>query len=51
MSGNGIIVCEHETEGRLPEEENGFAVSGRFKYGKIALTVYKRKESEETESE
>jgi len=52
MSDDGIIVCEHETECRLPEEENGFAISKTYKYGKIALTVYRRKkESEETEEE
>ena len=51
MSENGIIVCEHEKECRLPEEENGFVISGKYRYGKIALTVYKRKESEETETE
>ena len=48
MSGDGIIVCEHEADCRLPMEENGFEVSKTYKYGKIALTVYRRKnESEE----
>ena len=52
MSADGIIVCEHETDCRLPEEEGGFAVSKTYKYGKISLTVYRRKdESEETEEE
>ena len=36
---------------RLPEEVNGFVISGKYKYGKIALTVYKRDNSEETETE
>ncbi len=50
MSDDGIIVCEHEIECRLPEEEGGFTVSKTYKYGKIALTVYRRKqESEDTE--
>jgi len=49
MSADGIIVCEHETECRLPEEENGFVISKQYRYGKIALTVYRRKESEEKE--
>ena len=44
MSSDGIIICEHETECRLPEEENGFAISKTHKYGKISLTVYRRKE-------
>ncbi len=52
MSADGIIVCEHEAECRLPQEENGFTIAKQYKYGKIALTVYRRKNdgSEETES-
>ena len=50
MNDGGIIVCEHETDCRLPEEENGFVISKQYKYGKIALTVYRKKESEETEN-
>ena len=49
MSIDGIILCEHELECRLPDEENGFTKAKTYKYGKIALTVYRRK-SEETES-
>ena len=50
MSADGIIVCEHEADCRLPGEEGDFAVSKTYRYGKIALTVYRRKqESEETE--
>ncbi|MBP3855790.1 MAG: 16S rRNA (guanine(966)-N(2))-methyltransferase RsmD [Ruminiclostridium sp.] len=50
MAQDGIIVCEHEAECRLPEEENGFKIAKQYKYGKIALTVYRRpEESEETE--
>ena len=51
MSEDGIIVCEHETDCRLPEEENGFAVSKTYKYGKIALTVYRRKKQDEENEE
>ncbi len=47
MSADGIIVCEHETDCRLPDEENGFVISKTYKYGKIALTVYRRKEETE----
>lgn len=42
MSENGIIVCEHEKECRLPEEENGFKISKTYHYGQISLTVYRR---------
>ena len=52
MSRDGIIVCEHELDCRLPEEENGFVISKTYKYGKIALTVYRRRpEPEEAEAE
>ena len=54
MTPGGIIVCEHEKECRLPEEINGFRITKQYKYGKIALTVYripeKTDESEETEN-
>ncbi len=50
MSENGIIVCEHEKECRLPEEEGDFRIHKTYKYGQICLTVYKRNEVE-TEDE
>ena len=48
MSDYGIIVCEHLPELILPDTQGGFSVSKRYKYGKIALTVY-RKEVEAVE--
>ena len=50
MSENGIIVCEHEKECRLPEEEGDFKIHKTYKYGQISLTVYRRNEVE-TEDE
>lgn len=41
IADGGIIVCETSAEEVLPEEPNGF-VSKRYKYGKIALTVYRK---------
>ncbi len=38
---NGIIVCETSAEEVLPEEIEGFK-SKRYKYGKIALTIYRK---------
>ena len=40
---NGVIVCETGSEEVLPENLDGFT-SKRYKYGKIALTVYRRGE-------
>ena len=42
MSENGIIVCEHEKNCRLPEEEGGFKISKVYNYGQISVTVYRR---------
>ncbi len=44
MNENGIMICETSAKEVLPENLPGFA-SKRYKYGKIALTVY-RKEAE-----
>ncbi len=48
MSDYGIIVCEHSPEVSLPNTQGEFSVSRSYKYGKIALTVY-RKEVEAIE--
>ena len=41
IADGGIIVCETAAEEILPEEIDGFN-SKRYKYGKIALTVYRK---------
>ena len=41
MADGGIIVCETGEREVLPEEIEGFT-SKRYKYGKIALTVYRK---------
>ncbi len=47
MSDRGIVVCEHEKELELPEEYGTLFKKKTYKYGKIALTVYKKPETEE----
>lgn len=42
MSDYGIIVCEHPPQVVLPDNEGGFFISRTYKYGKIALTVYRK---------
>lgn len=49
MSDGGIIVCEHESDCRLPESENGFSISKVYSYGKISLTVYRKEVAEDGE--
>lgn len=41
MAEGGIIVCETSAEEVLPENIEGFTLK-RYKYGKIALTVYRK---------
>lgn len=41
MANGGIIVCETSAEEVLPQETEGF-ISKHYKYGKIALTVYRK---------
>ena len=41
IADGGIIVCETAAEEVLPEAIDGFT-SKRYKYGKIALTVYRK---------
>ncbi len=41
IADGGIIVCETAAEEVLPETIEGFS-SRRYKYGKIALTVYRK---------
>lgn len=45
MNASGIMVCETSAKEVLPDDLPGFT-SKRYKYGKIALTVY-RKEKED----
>lgn len=41
INDGGIIVCETSADEVLPEEIEGFS-SRRYKYGKIALTIYRK---------
>ncbi len=41
MADGGIIICETAAEEVLPENIEGFK-SKRYKYGKIALTIYRK---------
>lgn len=41
MSEFGILICEHPTDVELPQNIGGFEIGRSYKYGKIAVTVYK----------
>ena len=51
MSKNGIIVCEHEPELKLPEQIIGFHLQKQKKYGKITVSIYRIPEAEADGSE
>lgn len=44
MTDHGIILCETSREERLPETVGDFCVDRTYRYGKIKLTVYRKKE-------
>ena len=46
MSGNGIIVCEHEPECNLPETILHFDLQKQKKYGKITVSIYRAQQED-----
>lgn len=42
MKKNGIIICEHLLSVKMPDKVNNFLLSKMYKYGKIAISVYRR---------
>ena len=46
MTPDGVIFCEHPVRESLPEEAGEFRKAKEYRYGKIALTVYRRPERE-----
>ena len=50
LSSDACVVCEHENELVLPDEVGRLARHKRYKYGRIALSVYKmRQEPDEAD--
>lgn len=43
MTDGGVVICETASNEVLPEAFDGFS-SKRYKYGKIALTVYRKEQ-------
>lgn len=41
LNEGAIVVCEHEKELQLPETVGRLVLHKRYKYGKIAVTIYK----------
>ncbi len=41
MRPTGVILCEHPTEVALPEQVQGFVLQKQYRYGKIAVSMYR----------
>ena len=48
MNPSAFVICEHESELTLPDEYAGLSLHKRYRYGKVAVTVY-RTPSEDTD--
>ena len=46
MSDYGIILCETSRDETLPESVGDFYAAKTYRYGKIQLTLYRKKEDE-----
>ena len=44
MNAGGTIVCENPIDEAMPESEGDFCRTKSYRYGKILLTIYRRKE-------
>ncbi len=49
MASEGIIFCEHPREEELPPQAGGFFKSREYRYGRILLTAYRRRENGDEE--
>ena len=47
MNDGGAILCETRLYEELPEEVGQFYLKKKYRYGKIALTLYRKREAEE----
>ena len=41
MNPAAFVICEHESELTLPDEYEGLTLHKRYRYGKVAVTVYR----------
>lgn len=41
MRNTGVILCEHPTDVALPQQAGGFTCKKQYKYGKIAVSLYR----------
>lgn len=41
LNDGAFVVCEHESELTLPDEFPGLSLYKRYRYGKVAVTIYR----------
>lgn len=51
LAEDGILLIEHGNDEHFPEEVEGLTFKKRYRYGKIAVTAYRKQNIEETENE
>ena len=47
LNAGAFVICEHESELTLPDEFDGLTLHKRYRYGKVAVTVYRSPAEEE----
>jgi 16S rRNA (guanine966-N2)-methyltransferase len=46
VSDGGVIICEHPYFEEMPEEAENFGLYKKYKYGKVGVSVYRKKEGD-----
>lgn len=46
MTDSGVILCEHESTDKLPEEVGAFIRTREYRYGRISVSAYRKKTDE-----
>ena len=46
MSDYGVVFCEHPADADLPDRVSGFKISRIYKFGTVAVTMYKKEVSD-----
>ena len=42
LSDNGVVICEHPREEKLPEKTEELYLAREYRYGKIMISLYKK---------
>lgn len=42
VADGGVVVCEHPCNEQLPEESGGLKKHKEYRYGKVAVTIYRK---------